>query len=86
MMVLAPLSARADRASATSRSGRLLLVRYTPPTALPICRLKIQVGITFRYFEAYMSMVVMYWLIVLVLEQFQRRYENRLRPSEATVI
>ena len=47
---------------------------------------KIQAGITFRYFEAYMSMVVMYWLIVLVLEQFQRRYENRLRPSEATVI
>lgn len=42
--------------------------------------------IEIRYFEAYMSMVVMYWLIVLVLEQFQRRYENRLRPSEATVI
>ena len=33
-----------------------------------------------------MSMVIMYWLIVLVLEQFQRRYENRLRPSEAAVI
>ena len=36
--------------------------------------------IQIRYFEAYMSMVIMYWLIVLVLEQFQRHYENRLRP------
>ena len=42
--------------------------------------------IEIRYFEAYMSMVIMYWLIVLVLEQFQRRYENQLRPSETSVI
>ncbi len=40
---------------------------------------KIQAGITFRYFEAYMSMVMMYWLIVLALEQLQRRYEKRLK-------
>ncbi len=42
---------------------------------------KIQAGITFRYFEAYMSMVLMYWLIVLVLERLQKRYESGLRPA-----
>ena len=44
---------------------------------------KIQAGITFRYFEAYMAMVIMYWLIVLVLEQIQKRYEKRLKPVSA---
>lgn len=44
---------------------------------------KIQAGITFRYFEAYMAMVIMYWLIVLVLEQLQKRYEKRLKPASA---
>lgn len=42
---------------------------------------KIQAGITFRYFESYMAMVVMYWLIVLALEQLQKRYENRLKAA-----
>ena len=44
---------------------------------------KIQAGITFRYFEAYMSMVIMYWLIVLALEQLQKRCEDKLKSASA---
>ncbi|CAM1381673.1 amino acid ABC transporter permease [Fretibacterium fastidiosum] len=44
---------------------------------------KIQAGITFRYFEAYMAMVMMYWFIVLVLEQMQKRYEQRIKLTSA---
>ena len=46
---------------------------------------KIQAGITFRYFEAYMSMVIMYWLIVLALEQLQKRCEDKLNSASAYI-
>lgn len=40
---------------------------------------KIQAGITYQYFEAYIALVILYWIIVLLLEYAQRRYERRLQ-------
>lgn len=38
---------------------------------------KIQAGITYQYFEAYMALVLLYWIVVLILEHFQKKYETK---------
>lgn len=38
---------------------------------------KIQAGITYQYFEAYMALVLLYWIVVLILEHFQKKYEMK---------
>lgn len=40
---------------------------------------KVQAGVTYQYFEAYIALVILYWVIVLMLEYAQRRYERRLK-------
>ncbi|MGI6080293.1 MAG: amino acid ABC transporter permease [Candidatus Avilachnospira sp.] len=40
---------------------------------------KVQAGITYQYFEAYVALVLLYWAIVLLLEFIQRRYESKIK-------
>ena len=45
---------------------------------------KILGGRDFRYFEAYVALAVIYWLVTFVLEQISKRVEKRLEiPNDA---
>jgi polar amino acid transport system permease protein len=44
---------------------------------------KILGGRNYRYFEAYVSLALIYWVITAVIEQIMKRVENRLAiPDE----
>ena len=36
-------------------------------------------GRTYRYFEVYVSLAIIYWLVTLVIEQIIRVIENKIR-------
>jgi len=40
---------------------------------------KIDAGITYQYFEAYIALVILYWIVVLLLERAQAKLENKIR-------
>lgn len=40
---------------------------------------KIDAGITYQYFEAYMAMLLLYWIMVLFLERIQAKLEEKLK-------
>lgn len=42
---------------------------------------KLRASVTFNYFESYISLMMIYWLIVFILEQLSKRYERRLSKS-----
>lgn len=42
---------------------------------------QIQAGLTYQYFEAYMALVLLYWIVILLLECFQKQYERRLKKE-----
>jgi polar amino acid transport system permease protein len=50
-------------------------------------RAKILAGVNYRYFEAYCSLAIIYWIITLAIEQILRYAEKRLRiPDTAPLI
>lgn len=42
---------------------------------------QIQAGLTYQYFEAYMALVLLYWIVILLLEFFQKKYEKKLKKG-----
>lgn len=48
---------------------------------------KIIAGRTYRYFEVYVSLAIIYWVITVVIEQIMKRVENKIAiPEEAPAI
>ena len=60
-----------------SSKERLLLLP-APLSRLPH-RVQIIGGRTYRYFEVYVSLAIIYWLVTLVIEQIIRVIENKIR-------
>ncbi len=44
-------------------------------------------GKTYRYFEVYVSLAIIYWVITLIIEQLIRIIENKIRiPDQVELV